>query len=82
MFFLIEYNRQKGCVVSFQKFEDSERQEAQDARLGLELALNRKGVNNEVVLLEATSEEALKKTHRRYFESLGEMRESFSAQIK
>jgi len=34
-------------------FDDSQRQEAQDARLEIELDLNRKGVGHEVVLLES-----------------------------
>lgn len=37
-------------------------------RLEIELDLNRKGLDDEVVLLEAASSEALRKTHRRYFE--------------
>ncbi|HEY8188357.1 MAG TPA: hypothetical protein VIF64_19970 [Pyrinomonadaceae bacterium] len=32
-----------------------------------------KGIDNEVVLLEAGSEEALRRTHRRYFENLTEL---------
>ena len=39
-------------------------------RLDLEIELLRRGQVREVVLLEAASEEALRKTHRRYFEDL------------
>lgn len=76
MIFLIEYNRPEGQLVTFQRFQDSERLEAQDARLDLELDLNRKGVNHEVVLLEAASEEALRRTHGRYFKTLRQILES------
>lgn len=36
----------------------------------MELDLNRKGVDHEVVLLDAVSKEALHRTHQRYFEGL------------
>lgn len=51
-------------------YGDDSRQEALDARLELELSLNRRSVKHEVVLLEAASEEALRRTHRRYFEDV------------
>ncbi|HLM58398.1 MAG TPA: hypothetical protein VK422_20000 [Pyrinomonadaceae bacterium] len=73
MIFLIEYNRASGNIVSFRAFEDSERLEAEDSRLQLELKLNRSGTEREVVLMEAASEEALRRTHRRYFEDLSEL---------
>ena len=70
MIFLIEYDRSQGRIITFETFDDSARQEAEDARLQLELELNRRGTEREVVLLEATTEEALRRTHRRYFEDL------------
>ncbi|MDT5157339.1 MAG: hypothetical protein QOH51_1696 [Acidobacteriota bacterium] len=73
MIFLIEYDRSQGKIVTFRAFDDSERQEAEDSRLQLELELNRRGTEREVVLLEATTEEALRGTHRRYFEDLAEL---------
>ena len=73
MLFLIEYDRNKGDVVTIREFGDTERQTADSSRLELELTLNRQGKNHEVVLLEAASEEALRKTHRRYFEDLSEL---------
>jgi hypothetical protein len=73
MIFLIEYNRPKGRIVNFKTFDDSERLEAEKTRVDLELDLNRKGVHHEVVLLEAASEEALRRTHRRYFENLSQL---------
>lgn len=73
MIFLIEYDRSQGRIVTFRTFDDSARQEAEDSRLQLELDLNRRGTEREVVLLEAASEEALRRTHRRYFETLSEL---------
>jgi len=70
MVFLIEYDRARGRVVKLSGFEDSAREQAEDARLALELRLNYLGVEREVVLLEASTEEALRHTHRRYFEDV------------
>ena len=70
MIFLIEYDRNIGRIVTLETFQDSEFQRAEDSRLELELNLNQRGVEREVVLLEAATEEALRKTHRRYFEDL------------
>jgi hypothetical protein len=71
--FLIEYDRDSGRIVTMRSFEDSERESAQDARLDLELDLNEKGIEYEGVLLEASDEEAVRRTHRRYFEDLREL---------
>lgn len=73
MIFLIEYDRARGEIITFESFDDSERQNADDARLKLELELNRLGTEREVVILEAATEEALRRTHRRYFENLSEL---------
>lgn len=73
MIFLIEYDRNRGEIVSFKKFDDSQQQEADEARLEMELTLNRLGTEREVVILEAASEAALRRTHRRYFEDLSEL---------
>ncbi len=76
MLYLIEYDRSRGAVVSIHSFDDARRQAAEDARLNLELSLNRRGVQREVVLLEATSEDALRLTHSRYFENLADLARS------
>ena len=68
MIFLIEYDRRQGKVVSLDSFSDEMRTKAEDERLSKELDLNRRSVEHEVVLLEAASENALRRTHRRYFE--------------
>jgi hypothetical protein len=79
MLFLIQYDRRKGTLVEFRKFEEWERQRAQDTRLELELALNERGVEDEVVILDAPSEEALRRTHGRYFNNLAELVEEITA---
>ncbi len=82
MIFLIEYNRSEGSIVTLRNFDDSQRREAQDSMLELELVLNRKGVDHEVVLLEARSEADIRLTHRRYFEDLGELLKSGIRQLE
>ena len=73
MIFLIEYDRNRGQIVTLKKFDAADRQNAEDSRLKMELELNRLGIEHEVVILEADSEEALRRTHRRYFEDLSEL---------
>jgi len=73
MIFLIEYDRTLGQIITFKTFGDPERQVAEESRLEIELGLNRQRVDREVVILEADSEEALRRTHRRYFEDLAEL---------
>ena len=73
MIFLIQYDRNQGRVVTFRAFDNSERKKAEDARLEMELELNRLGTAHEVVLLEAATEAALRCTHRRYFEDLADL---------
>jgi hypothetical protein len=73
MIFLIEYERSRGHIVTFKVFDDAERSKAENARLDIELDLNRRGVEHEVVLLEAASQEALRRTHGRYFENGSQM---------
>ena len=68
-----EYNRSRGEIITFKTFSNSEKRVAEDSRLELEIELSRDNVDHEVVLLEADSEEALRRTHRRYFENLTEL---------
>lgn len=70
MLFLMEYDRHSGTLVTVRTFKQSEQHQADEARLELELRLNREGIEHEVVLLEAASESALRKSHRRYFEDI------------
>jgi hypothetical protein len=78
MIFLIEYDRNKGEIVTLQKFDDFYRNQAENARLQKELDLNRLGIEHEVVLLEAATEAALHRTHRRYFENLTQLEKSLA----
>jgi hypothetical protein len=73
MLFLIQYDRTRGTIVELREFEESQLKPAQDARLELELRLNRQGIQHEVVLLDAPSKEALRHTHSRYFEDVAEI---------
>jgi hypothetical protein len=76
MIFLIEYDRPEGRIITLKRFSDSERAKAQDERLNIELALNRSGAEHEVVLLEAVDEDAVRRTHQRYFEDLSQILKS------
>ena len=78
MFFLIEYNRPKGELISISSFEEAEREWAEKKRLEIELKLNQSGISHEVVLLEAESQEALRRTHRRYFENSKQIGQSIN----
>jgi hypothetical protein len=81
MLFLIEYDRPTGTLVQFRKFDDADRQAAQDARFELELRLNREQSQHEVVILEAASEEAVRHTHGRYFKGLPELVKELEARV-
>ena len=70
MIFLIEYDRLKGNIVNMGKFNGSELGKAEKKRLEIEIDLNHKKIGHEVVLLEAADENLLRRTHRRYFETL------------
>ena len=81
MFYLIEYNRPEGRLVTFKVFAESERSKAEELRLEIELDLNRKKIDHEVVLLDAASEAALHRTHGRYFKDLRQILESLRAAV-
>ena len=73
MIFLIQYNRKGGQLICFERFSDAERKKAYDAKFDLELRLNQQGNRDEVVILEAADEAAVRRTHRRYFETLEQL---------
>jgi hypothetical protein len=73
MIFLIEYDRRRGKIATFRRFRDSERDAAIRARLALELRRRTRKTAPEIVLLEAETEQALRRTHRRYFETVREI---------
>ncbi len=68
MIFLIEYDRTHSQTTFFQNFPDAELTQAQSARIEREVAANQRSLSLEIVLLEAKSEETLRRTHARYFE--------------
>ena len=82
MIFLIQYNRKRGRIISLRSFDDSDMVKAQDGRLELELSLNAKSVNHEVVLLEAKSESAIRLTHARYFYDFPELIAKFKEALQ
>lgn len=73
MIFLVDYDRQRGQLVALRTFNDASVGEALKERLNLELDLKSRNVDREVVLLEAPSEQALRKTHGRYFQTIQEI---------
>lgn len=70
MIYLLHYDRAKGALERLQEFRDDERACAEQERLELELKVLVNQRLTEIVLLEADSIDQLKRTHRRYFESL------------
>ena len=66
--FLITYDRRAGKLLAIQVFDESRRSEAMKERFAIELR-ERSHPDIEVVILEAASEDDLRKTHRRYFDS-------------
>jgi len=73
MWFLIEYDRPQGELIKLIEFDETERDSAEQARLALEIELNQQGIDREVVILQATDQDALRVTHRRYFENLEQL---------
>lgn len=80
MIFLLHYDRESRRLVQLCPFDNWEA--AHKARLDLELRLNRDSPandSNEVVLLEASNEQALRQTHARYFYSVADLAEAMKA---
>ena len=73
MIFLICYDRGAGKIRQFNTYADNQRAEAEATRLKLELVTRNELAENEVVLLEARSEDDLRRTHRRYFSSTADL---------
>jgi hypothetical protein len=73
MIFLLEYDRNKGRLIGVATFSDSLRPEAESSRLSLEIRNLGSGLEREIVLLEAESEQDLRRTHRRYFEAIEDL---------
>jgi Ethanolamine utilization protein EutJ (predicted chaperonin) len=79
--FLIDYERKGGCLRLFKSFKVEQRAEAQRERLEIELSLNGSRASREVVLLEAHDEQALHRTHQRYFQTAREILESMANMV-
>ena len=75
MTFLIDYDRRRGELISIERFTAAERDVARRKCFERELDLHRNGIERELVLLEAHSEAALRKTHGRYFADLATLAE-------
>jgi hypothetical protein len=71
MIYLLTYSRRQGRVIELRKFAADQRQQAEEARLERDLKSDAEVV--EVVLLEAQSEQQLRATHSRYFETASEL---------
>lgn len=70
MLFVVDYDRKQGKILSLRQFENDHREEAEEARLEIELQIDQAESNREIVLLEAKDESALRKSHSRYFDDL------------
>ena len=66
--FLIVYDRSRNKLLTLQEFSSSERRVAMDRRFELEMR-EREHPQVEVVVLNADSLDAIKRTHGRYFSS-------------
>lgn len=73
MYFLVDYDRQSGELISVRSFAPDSREQADVARLELEVTLNAQGVDREIVILEAEDEASLRVNYRRYFENAVEL---------
>lgn len=73
MIFLIQYDRKSGKLIRMEEYSAEQRPQAEKERLRLELEQNSQSIADEVVILEASSKDALLKTHQRYFMSLEEL---------
>jgi len=74
-YFLIVYDTAAGEILELKRFGVLQRALALSQRFARELA-ERDRRNIEVVLLSAESEDELRRTHSRYFESSAELAES------
>ncbi len=73
MIYLIQYDRKLGELVSAEEFPAGCMQQAEEARIGVELDLLGRQISREVVILEASNKDELRKSHRRYFERLDQL---------
>ena len=70
--FLLVYDRRAGRLRTMKRFDEDQHEAAVEARFRSEDS-TRHEPDVEVVLLSGVSEQALKRTHGRYFKSLTEL---------
>jgi hypothetical protein len=70
MIFLIAYDRTRGEIVRLDRFDAAARDASEAARLQLEIFHARDPMGLEIVSLEAPDLDQIKRTHRRFFESI------------
>jgi hypothetical protein len=81
MIFLIQYDRSKGQLLRLQRYEEADREEADRTRLKLELDSLGCGGDMEILIFDSRSEEVLRQTHRRYFESAEQLLDGARSEI-
>jgi hypothetical protein len=70
MIFLVVYDRSRAELIELRAYENTDRHLADSDRLELELSLDAAQSQIEIVHFDANTEADLRKTHRRYFESV------------
>jgi hypothetical protein len=76
--FLVIYDRLGGDLITFEKYEDDQIAQANSDRLQAEIE-NATNGDVEIVILRSDSEEQVRRTHARYFETLAELESGFRA---
>jgi hypothetical protein len=71
--FMLTYDRSSATLMTLEVITAGRESEAFQRRLAAEVGAFRDGMDVEVVILEADSEESLRRTHARYFEDLGDL---------
>ena len=81
MIFLIDYDNKAG-LQSMRTFSDAAQEEASLARFDLESLYRRQGIAREVVLLQASNEQTIRKTHARYFDNPQELERRLESVVR
>jgi hypothetical protein len=71
--YLLVYDRDQRKLLRLDEFSQSQREEATRARRDAEIAAIHEGRNQEIVILQAESLDALTHTHGAYFYSVREL---------
>ena len=73
MYFLLQYDRAQGQLVSVAEYSEQSSDRAHRDRLRIELVHFHDKNDIEVVLLQARDLSSLRTTHRRYFETISSL---------